>query len=112
MDPKREEIERKRTKIIAWVATVAHILASPFFLLLSYLTIFFGDDPSIPSGILLLVTLLYFCIPLSVPITLYLIWSRYKRKKFKAARWHCFDTLWVFIFCIGVSELILILVEN
>lgn len=101
--------EKKKTKIFAWSATVLYLLLAPLFAFVAYLSAFLSDSPNIPHGLILLVVFLYLLVLLSIPVTLYLVWSRYLRNNFRASRRHCFDTLYVLVLAVAASALVSLL---
>jgi hypothetical protein len=47
------------------------------------------DSPSITVPVGLSIIFMYLCIPLSIPLTLYLVWSRYLKENYRESRWFC-----------------------
>ena len=88
--------ERKKTKRYAWVATIVYIVLFPFLVMLAAASGMVSDSPSITFQVVLSVVILYFCIPLSIPVALYLVWSRFLRGHYRNSRYYCFIPLYVF----------------
>lgn len=91
--------ELKKTKIYAWSATIVYALAFPFLVIMAFMSLFFSDDPNVSSGLALLNSLLFFSVPVSIPISLFLIWTGYK-KNYKRARRLCFVPLILLILAV------------
>lgn len=87
---------RKQTKRYAWIVTIIYLVLFPFLSMLAMASGMISDSPSIAFPVVLSVIALYFCIPLSIPISLYLIWSRFLKKNYRNSRRYCFLPLYVF----------------
>lgn len=53
------------------------------------------DSPTITPAIGVLLILMYACVPLSIPITLYLVWTRFTQGLYQKSRRFCFIPLYV-----------------
>lgn len=91
------ESERKKTKRWAWIMTIAYLILFPFLLMLAFASFMVFDRPntSIPFGLGLI--FIYFLMPLSIPCTLYLVWSRYVQRDYKQSRRY----YWIPVYVIG-----------
>lgn len=89
--------DQKRTKRYILIATIIYVLLFPFFLLIAQLSGMIADTSYISSTVVTLFILAYFCIPLSILFTLYIIWSRYLGKNYRSSRRFCFLPLYVFV---------------
>jgi hypothetical protein len=87
--------ERKKTKRLAWITTVAYLILFPFLLMLAFASVMVFDRPntSILFGLVLIV--MYFLMLLSIPSTFYLVWSRYMQGDYKQSRSFCWIPLYV-----------------
>src|ERR1700724_3610024 len=68
--------ERKKTKGWAWITTVAYLIFFPFLLMLALASVMVFDRPNTSILFGLGLILMYFLMPLSIPCTFYLVWSR------------------------------------
>ena len=91
------EKERKKTKKYAWLATVIYLLLFPFLLMLAGASILVFDSPSMPIPLGLSIIFVYFCVPFSIPVAVYLVWSRYSRGVYKESRQFCLMPLYFFV---------------
>lgn len=90
--------EQNLMKVYAQRATVVYSLLFPVLLWFSGLADLLADSPSILTNAAIAYVCLNLCIPLSMPIALYFIWSRYLRKNYKSCHRCCFIPLYVFGF--------------
>jgi len=90
-----EESERKKTKRWAWITTAAYLILFPFLLMLAFASFMVFDRPntSILFGFGLI--FIYFLMPLSIPCTFYLVWSRYAQANYTQSRRFCWIPIWV-----------------
>jgi hypothetical protein len=82
-------LEQKRSKKWAWIATIIYLFLFPILVGLAGASFMVFDSPSMTVIGGLSLIFLYFCIPISIPITLYLVWSRYKQEKYRQSRLLC-----------------------
>jgi Mn2+/Fe2+ NRAMP family transporter len=80
------EEERKKTKKCAWAATIIYLVLFPFLFMFAAACIMIFDNPDMSTLFGLSIIFLCFCIPLSIPFTLYLVWSRYLKGAYKKSR--------------------------
>lgn len=88
-----KEKDRKVTKRCAWFATIIYILIFPFVMrLLAFALLIMPSAGVDIRGILIGLPMILTClsIPLSIPLALYLIWSRYFRSNYLWSREFCF----------------------
>jgi hypothetical protein len=90
-------LEQKRSKKYAWIATIIYLLLFPILIGLAGASFMVFDSSSmtIIGGLSLI--FMYFCIPVSIPITLYLVWSRYTQGKYRQSRVFCLIPLVILI---------------
>ncbi len=83
------EKDRKSAKICGSIATIIYIPLFPILVMLAGASALVFDNPglSIPLG--LSIILLYLITALSVPFTLYRIWSCYSRDEYRKSRFSC-----------------------
>lgn len=89
-----ENRERNKTKIFAWIATVLYILIFLPTLQFAAITGMVADSPTVSPAVVAAIVFFSFCVPLSMPVSIYFVWSRYSRKKYKASRRFCFVPLY------------------
>jgi hypothetical protein len=85
-----ENKDRNKAKIYAWIATVLYILIFLPILQFAAITGIVADSPTISRAVVYLILFFTFCVPLSMPISIYFVWSRYLKKKYKSSRRFCF----------------------
>lgn len=91
------EKDKKKTKRCAWVTTILYLIALPFLFMIAVTSIMIFDSPSMSIPFGLSIIFLCFCVPLSIPFTIYLIWSRYSQGKYKKSRQLCLLPLYIVI---------------
>ena len=89
--------ERKKTKRWAWITTIAYLILFPFLLMLAFASVMVFDRPNTPIAFGLGLIFMYFLMPLSIPCTFYLVWSRYVRGDYKQSQ--CY--YWIPLYVIG-----------
>lgn len=94
------EADRKRTRGYAWVATIVYSLLLPILLMFAVTSILIFDSPSMPVLLGLSIIFLYFCVPLSIPVTFYFVWSLYTQENYKKSRQFCLIPVYVAIVAI------------
>lgn len=99
--------ERRKTKICAWIATIIYLLLFPFLVMFAGASTMVFDSPSMTITYGLSIIFLSLCIPLSIPITLYFVWSRYSQDKYKISRLFC-----LIPFCIAVVTFFCFILED
>ncbi len=100
------EKDQKKTKRCAWIATIIYLLLLPFLFMMAVASIMVFDCPDMAVPIGLSIIFMYFCVPLSIPFTLYLIWSRYSRNDYKKSRQFCLIPLGLSIATIAYDALV------
>lgn len=91
---------KKTTKYLAVVSTFIYIVLFPFFFYMGLLSSMVFDNPRMTTPVGLSIVFLTLLISLSMPVSIYLIWSRYLRGLYKKALFFCTLPLITFI---GVS---------
>lgn len=79
---------RKKAKKFAWAVTIAYLVLLPFLGMLAVASIMVFDSPSMTVPVGLSIIIMYFCMPLSVPVTIYFVWSRYLQGNYRKS-WQC-----------------------
>jgi threonine/homoserine/homoserine lactone efflux protein len=92
-----EGSERKKTKRWAWITTIAYLILFPFLLMLAFASVMVFDRPNTPIAFGLGLIFMYFLMPLSIPCTLYLVWSRYAQGDYKQSQRY----YWIPVYVIG-----------
>ena len=88
---------RKKAKRSAWLATIIYLVLFPFLFMLAGASILVFDSPSMPIPLGLSIIFVYFCVPLSIPISVYFVWSRYLRGDYQESRRFCLMPLYFFV---------------
>ena len=91
---------KKITKYLAVASTLIYIVLFPFFFYMGLLSSMVFDNPRMTTPVGLSIIFLTLLISLSMPVSIYLIWSRYLRGLYKKALFFCILPLVTFI---GVS---------
>jgi threonine/homoserine/homoserine lactone efflux protein len=81
-----EPTSSKKCKRGLIFCTVIYALLFPFLLYMGLLSSMVSDSPRITPFFVGVIMFIVFCIPLSIPISIYLMWSRYFRKQYDKAR--------------------------
>jgi hypothetical protein len=81
----------------AWTATIIYFLLFPLLFMFAAASVMIFDSPSMPVPLGLSIIFLYFCIPLSIPFTFYLVWSRYSQGEYRKSRQFCLIPLYILI---------------
>lgn len=89
MDDLTQNEEQKQTKINARIATTVYLILLPFSVLYAVFASCF--DSSLANVFLNL------CIPLSIPVTLLVVWDKYLNKKHKSCCRCCLIPVYVFV---------------
>lgn len=100
------ESDRKSAKYYAVGFTILYIVLFLPFLYMGLLSSMIFDNPSMTVPVGLSIIFFTFLIPLSMPVSIYLTWSRYLRGQHKKARIFCILPIFTFF---GVSLIIEIL---
>lgn len=64
------------------------------------------DSPSMTVPFGLSIIFLFFCVPLSIPFTFYLVWSRYVQGKYKKSRQFCLLPLYIAVIAFVCNALL------
>lgn len=89
--------ERKKTKRWAWITTIVYLILFPFLLMLAFASVMVFDRPNTPIAFGLGLIFIYFLMPLSIPCTLYFVWSRYVQGDYKQSQRY----YWMPVYVIG-----------
>ena len=81
----------------AWIASIIYLCLFPILVMLAITSILIFDDPSLSRGLGLVIIFAYWCVPLSIPISLYKVWSQHAAGNYKKCRQYCLAPLYVFI---------------
>ena len=99
---------KKTAKCLAVISTLIYIVLFPPFFYMGLLSSMIFDNPRMTAPVGLSIIFLTLLISLSMPVSIYLIWSRYLRGLYKKTLFFCALPLMTFI---GVS-LITVLLES
>jgi hypothetical protein len=81
-----EPTSSKKCKRELILCTVIYVLLFPFLLYMALLSSMVSDSPRITPFFVGVIMFIVFCIPLSIPISIYFMWSRYFREQYGKAR--------------------------
>lgn len=81
-----EPTSSKKCKRGLILCTVIYVLLFPFLLYMGLLSSMVSDSPRITPFFVGVIMFIVFCMPLSIPVSIYLMWSRYFRKQYDEAR--------------------------
>ena len=98
--PKDIAKTKRSTKYWAVGSTIVYIVLFPVFFYMGLLSSMVFDCPRMTTFVGLLIIFLTLLISLSMPVSIYLIWSRYQRGLYKKALFYCALPLITFV---GVS---------
>lgn len=99
-------LEKKKSKKYGWIATIIYLLLFPIVIGLAGASFMVFDSPSMTAIGGLSIIFMYLCIPISIPITLYLVWSRYTQGKYRQSRLLCLIPLAILIIAAIYDSLI------
>jgi threonine/homoserine/homoserine lactone efflux protein len=77
------------------LCTIIYVLLFPFLLYMGLLSSMVSDSPRITPFFVGVIMFIVFCIPLSIPVSIYLMWSRYFRKQYDKV--HLFSRMPVYV---------------
>ena len=104
-----KETTGKVAKRYAWIATIVYLILFPFLCMLALASFLVFDSPSISTGLGLIFIFGHWCVPLSIPISLYKAWSQHADGNYKKCRQYCLMPLYIFtvltIFIIMVNTI-------
>jgi hypothetical protein len=78
---------RMAAKYYAIFLTLFYTLLFPIFLWMSIFSLEFIGSGKRPMSIGLMMVFTVFCIPLSMPASIYFAWSNFRRQKYKMTLW-------------------------
>lgn len=102
-------ILRRCSKICGTICTLLYLILSPFLFYMALLSSMIFAKPSMTIPVGLSIMALIFCIPLSMLISIYLIWSRYNRKEYKKSLLFCALPFSITIVVVIVSSMLQII---
>lgn len=79
----------KGTKYWAIFWTILYIILFPFLFYTAMLTTMVFDNPSMTTAVGISIIIICFFVPLSIPISVFFIWSNYWRAQYKKTRFFC-----------------------
>jgi hypothetical protein len=89
--------DSKKTKNSLRIATTFYLILLPFAAIFAVGSLLAFDSPSLPIPIGLTIILLYWSIPISIPLTIYLMWRQYSKENYKKSR----HLLWIPVYIIS-----------
>ncbi len=94
-----EEQHRQSTKAILVPTTIAYLLLFPLSFAYAVVSVLVFDGPRMTPLAGGSIIFLCFCVPFSIPVTIYLMWSRYSKQNYVKSRRSCLIPLYM----IGVA---------
>jgi hypothetical protein len=91
--------------LIAW--TIIYLLSFPFIFWMALWSMLIFDKPSMTVPIGLTIVFLFLCVPLAMIVSIWQMWSKYRKAKYSQARW-----LWVLPFFALALALLFMAVSN
>jgi hypothetical protein len=85
--------KRKITKCILVTWTVIYLICFPFIFWASLWSALVFDNPSMTRLIGGIIICLALCVPFSMLVSIWLMWSKYRKAQYRQARW-----LWILPF--------------
>jgi phosphoglycerol transferase MdoB-like AlkP superfamily enzyme len=95
--PISQKIEKEKAKRLAWTTTIIYLSLLPFLLMIAFASVMVFDRPNTPLFFGLALIFLYFLMPLSILLAVYLVWSRFVQGNYKQSRRFC----WIPCYVIG-----------
>lgn len=99
-------LEQKKSKKYAWIVTILYFFLFPLLIGFAGASVMVFDSPSMTIIGGLSIIFMYICIPVSIPITLYLVWSRYIQGKYRQSRLFCLIPLGILVLAAIYDSLI------
>lgn len=91
----------KQAKYLAVISTIIYMILFPCFFYMGLLSSMVFDNPRMTIPVGLVIIFLTLLISLSMPISIYLIWSRYLRHLYKQSIFFCSLPIITFI-CVSL----------
>jgi len=90
-EPFEEEAgkSKKCAKRCAVSFTIIYVILFPFLFYMAMLSSMIFDNPHMTTTLGLSIIFTTFCIPLSIPVSIYLMWSRYFQGLYKKTGFFC-----------------------
>lgn len=101
--PESRLTSSKKCKWELILCTIIYVILFPFLLYMGLLSSMVSDGPRITPFFVGVIMFIVFCIPLSIPVSIYLMWSRYSREQYEKARLFA----WIPVHVIGVVFILL-----
>lgn len=92
--------------------TVLYAVLFPFLFYMAMLSSMVFDNPHMTTTRGLSIIFTTFCVPLSIPISIYLMWSRYFREQYKKSSFFCAIPLLTFLVVFLVLDVFPLLLAN
>jgi uncharacterized BrkB/YihY/UPF0761 family membrane protein len=70
------------------LCTALYVILIPILIVMSLMSVMVADDPNVTKLKVTLILFLSFCVPLSMLFAIFLMWSKYAKKKMRQA-WIC-----------------------
>ncbi len=80
---------QRSTKRLASLSTLVYVLLFIPMAMFAVASIMVFDAPDIPIPVGLSIIFIFCWVPISIPVSLYLIWSRYLNGVYKKCRFYC-----------------------
>lgn len=94
---------RNRAKRCIIFFTIMYLLFFPFLFYVAMFSPMVFDNPDITPIMGMFFIFSIFCIPLSIPASLYFMWSFFSRAQYQRARFFCAIPLFIFAFVLVVN---------
>jgi hypothetical protein len=78
--------EKTHTKPILITWTIIYLLSCPFIFWAALWSMLIFDKPSMTISIGLTIIFLFLCVPLSMLLSIWQMWSKYRKAKYRQAR--------------------------
>lgn len=99
--------DQNKTQICAGTTIILYLFLLPEFSMMALASSLIFDNPNMTEILGLPFVFLFFSVPLSVPITLYMVWREYSRGKYTMSCWLCLIPLFLIIATISYGRLLI-----
>ncbi len=95
--------EQKKARRFVTVWTCLYVILFPLIFWMALWSILIFDSPSITALIGIPIICAFLCVPLSMLVSIWKMWSHYFHKQYYKIHWFCALPFFMFLFAISVN---------